>query len=338
MPSVQLFVPALLSDPPAPIPAAAEYAPLRRWLARARYAASARAGFHAALFHAFGLNDEGELPIAAATLRGEGKDPDAHEWMRADPVHLRPERNDLVLIDAARLAVDEDEAAALVASLDRHFATEGMHFLAPTPARWYVKLDTPIAVRTVALDDAAGRGIDPLLPRGRDALLLHRHANEAQMLLHDHPVNAARAQRGVPEINSLWFWGAGHAPAVPVQAATSDLQWWSDDALVAGLAACTGARCRTLPPDAAAWLDQGPTGRHALVLPAAHPSGSTDRMADLLAAWLAPMLAAVSRGRLAEAVLVTVAAGMEVHYALRQPDLLKFWRRTPRLPRPASDA
>jgi len=45
-----------------------------------------------------------------------------------------------------------------------------------------------------------------------------RLQNELQMLLHDHPVNAAREARGELAINGIWFWGAGafRGKAVPM--------------------------------------------------------------------------------------------------------------------------
>jgi hypothetical protein len=33
------------------------------------------------------------------------------------------------------------------------------------------------------------------------------------VLLHQHPLNAQRRERGLPPINSLWFWGGGRLPS-----------------------------------------------------------------------------------------------------------------------------
>ena len=38
--------------------------------------------------------------------------------------------------------------------------------------------------------------------------------NEAQMILHTHPVNAEREARGMPAVNSVWLWGGGTLPAI----------------------------------------------------------------------------------------------------------------------------
>ena len=42
--------------------------------------------------------------------------------LRADPVHLRPDLDAARLFDASHLALTQDEAAAMAAALDRHFA------------------------------------------------------------------------------------------------------------------------------------------------------------------------------------------------------------------------
>ncbi len=56
------------------------------------------------------------------------------------------------------------------------------------------------------------RSINSHLPRGDDALAWHRVMNEAQMIMHAHPVTAAREARGAPPANSIWLWGGGTLP------------------------------------------------------------------------------------------------------------------------------
>ena len=61
--------------------------------------------------------------------------------------------------------------------------------------------------------------------------------NEIQVLLHQHPLNAARRARGLTPVNSLWLWGGGRLPAV----STSKLHGViGDDLLLRALAARAG--------------------------------------------------------------------------------------------------
>jgi len=56
-----------------------------------------------------------------------------------------------------------------------------------------------------------GRNVDAWLPRQPEAKRLRRLQNEVQMLLHRHPVNAAREAAGALAVNSFWLSGCGRA-------------------------------------------------------------------------------------------------------------------------------
>ena len=50
---------------------------------------------------AFRVAPQYDLPLAAASLRGEGVDPGEACWLHADPVHLKVQRDHLILADAS---------------------------------------------------------------------------------------------------------------------------------------------------------------------------------------------------------------------------------------------
>ena len=145
-----------------------------------------------------------DAPIAPISACFDGLGPGC--WLRADPVHLNLQRDQLLL---AGVRVASAEAAALCASLNMHFAGQGIEFLAPHPQRWYLRLSELPRMRTTPLSQALGGDVRGMLPSGEEAAHWHRLSNEIQMLLHAHPVNEARVARGEPVINSLWFWGGG---------------------------------------------------------------------------------------------------------------------------------
>ncbi len=156
-------------------------------------------------------------------------------WLRADPVHLRLQREQVVLLP--NVAVSADEALALCDSLNAHFSGQGMVFFAPHPQRWYVRLDALPEIRTVPLSQAAGRNIHGNLPTGEAARRWHQLFNEIQMLLFAHPLNEAREARGELPVNSVWFWGGGDSQ-VSAQGTYSSVS--SDEKLAAMLAASAG--------------------------------------------------------------------------------------------------
>lgn len=154
------------------------------------------------LFTLPGLPDAPIAPISAA-FDGLA----AGCWLRADPVHLRLQREKMLLLP--HLDISAEEATQICASLNEYFAGQGMQFFAPHPLRWYLRLDQLPDIATVPMSLALGNNVQGLLPKGSDALRWHQVFNEIQMLLYAHPLNALREDQGKLPINSVWLWGAG---------------------------------------------------------------------------------------------------------------------------------
>ena len=152
----------------------------------------------------FGVQDAGDAPVAAISAAFDGLA--AGCWLRADPVNLNLQRDRLLL---AGVRVASEEAAALCASLNTHFAGQGIEFFAPHPQRWYVRLGELPRIRTTPLSQAIGGDVRAALPAGEDASRWHQLSNEIQMLLHAHPLNEIREVHGETIVNSVWFWGGG---------------------------------------------------------------------------------------------------------------------------------
>ena len=152
----------------------------------------------------FGVPFQDEAPIAPISAAFDGLA--AGCWMRADPVNLNLQRDQLMM---SAVQTGSGEAAALSASLNQHFAGQGLEFFAPHPQRWYVRLSELPRIRTTPLSQALGGDVRGVLPGGAEAARWHQLFNEIQMLLHAHPLNEAREARGEPTINSVWFWGGG---------------------------------------------------------------------------------------------------------------------------------
>src|SRR5690606_21148107 len=135
--------------------------------------------------------------------------------------------------------------------------------------------------------------------------------SEAQVVLHNHPWNARRAERGLAPVNSLWFWGGG---ALPDQVTTTSVAVRSDEALLRALATRAG-------------VPVSPVGR-GFDTPAAGDvlvdlRGMPD-MAALASAWLSPALAALHAGQLGS-LRLDFADGAGVVLERRQR--WRFWRR-----------
>lgn len=145
--------------------------------------------------------------IAPLTLQADGVQPGDVYWLRADPVGISMQRDQMVL--QGNLEISEAEAAQLCASLNTHFAADGLRFAAPHPQRWYLQLAQQPDINTHPLSKVVGANMHAHLPFGSAALHWHSVLNEIQMLFYEHAVNEARALCGKPAINAVWLWGGG---------------------------------------------------------------------------------------------------------------------------------
>jgi hypothetical protein len=242
---------------------------------------------------AFELGDA-PFPAGALTLLAGGGDPGDSSWTRADPAHLRVMRDHVAAAPADALTLSQAEADALCEALSLHFVGQ-LEVRACEPRHWCARLpgDAPFG----------------------DALL-----NEAQMLLHAHPVNEAREASGELPVNSLRLWGAGRAPR------SAQSRWQSvtaDDPAVRGAARLAGARHRALPGSAPEWLDRLPEdGRHLALLDATQAP-----LAELEQRWFAPLLGALRAGRIGMVTLHVPDGAEEVSFETIRGDLRRFWRR-----------
>ena len=184
-----------------------------------------------------------DWPVAALTALVDGcADEGSGFRLRADPVHLRADIDDLVLFDASDINLSPDEAEALARTVNDALGPDGPRIDAAHPHRWYVAPDAPARIATNALSRAAGARVSGALPRGPDAARWHRWMNEVQMALRECPVNAERERRGAAPVNSVWVWGAGSLPPAG-DAPAPFVRVWTDDALLRGLARQSGVEC-----------------------------------------------------------------------------------------------
>jgi len=299
---------------------------LETFLARGRATRTAGISLERWLAAAFGL--PGELPLAPYSLLGDGGEPGDHWWMHADPVHLKVHGKRLILADASRFALAEEEVREFVAALNAQFAPEGITFVAPRPLRWYVRMADEPRAHAAPTVEMAGRNIESSLPAGDDGARWRRIANEAQMLLHAHPRNEAREAVGALPVNSVWFWGAGRARRL---VSPYDIAW-GNHPLAAGLAAASTVAARPLPASAAPFLKE-PGGKTPLVVAMLPPTaygdipGWREAATALERAWLAPLLAALEGGALQTLTLHGLGPDYGYTVTLRPGDRFRFWRR-----------
>ena len=250
----------------------------------------------------------------ALTALAAGDEPGDAWWSRIDPVHLVAGNDSLRMAPAT---LDDDDAAALVAYLSQEL---GLPIRRADATHWYARF-TPHDARLHASADALGRSIDDYLPR--DPTLL-RWINEAQMVLHQHPVNQRRADHGEPAINCLWPWGGG---ALTPPAALPFTHVLTARPELVGAARFLGLVADDVPTA----FDDVPRDGAALVeLGALFEAGRTgaveawvDALNACLSRWLEPAVAALDGGELDALVL----HDGQVAHTLRRGMRWRVWRR-----------
>lgn len=284
--------------------------------ARARQESIRQASLEGMLCEQLGIAREHDWPIAAITLAGAGGQAGEDCWLRADPVHVRVERDQLVLEEIHGAELHEIEL--LRDALATHFGEA----FSPQPLRpdaWVVRISGELEIATTPPSLAAGRHINPLLPAGPDALAWRKLLNEAQMLLFSHPVNQAREARGDPPINSVWLWGGGRLPEA---GARKPLLLLSSQPDLRALARHAGAKADRLPQVYPADLPEDTV----IILDAPHRhlrrgdfEAWLQAVQDFEQDWLAPLLASRRPFRLDDPL-----QGLRLNW--RSAYRWKFWR------------
>lgn len=210
---------------------------LGKALARADRLPDGEPGERAQLLRHFDLLPRG-WPMAAITRQRDAGDAVLHQWLRADPAHVRPDLTGARVMAVGELGLSAEDAETLLKPLRPLFGDSGFQLSAPVPSRWYLAL--PLEARLPAFpppEAVLGDDLFTHLPDGPEGRRWRALLNEAQVILHNHPLNAARAAAGKLPVNSLCLWGAGRLPDQVRSAARSVV---STDPELLGLARLAG--------------------------------------------------------------------------------------------------
>lgn len=297
---------------PVPGRMAAAAAPFsHRMLARGD-TVHAAAGETAQLQRNFDILPRG-LPVAALTRELDVGDARHGGWLRADPAHVRADLGAGRLMGCGDVGLTPTESEKLIAALRPMFGDEGFPISAGSATRWYLMLPRETRLPAFATPgEVLGDDIFPHLPEGDAGRRWRRLMSEAQIILHQHPVNAARIARGEAPINSLWIWGGG---SWPDHVRSPHLVVATDDALLHALARAAACEHVAL---AQARFDRIQV-RGALI----DLRGLRD-LAVLERDWIVPALHMLAAGA-CDGVVLDVQDGRRCSYRARHR--WRFWRR-----------
>ena len=259
--------------------------------------------------------DARRYPSATVSALGRGESSACVDWLHAEPIHLAAGLNEVALVPLRReVDLTTHERDSMSAALRDHLASEDLVLSAAGDSGWLIGSRTPFAIDTVVSEYASKNEWNVVLPYGRDAPRIRRLMTELQMLLHEHPVNEARAARGLPAANAVWLWGNG---ALDTQHAKTGADCIGDDDYLRGVCRANEWGAPGTPDSAEAVIDAA-SGREKLVC-LLKPQDRSCFEAN----WLTPLTNAIEHGLVARLELVLD----EWLLTIDRWRLRRFWRR-----------
>jgi len=214
-------------------------------------------------FRQFGVEPDGELPIAALTRASDSsQNPASHQyWLRTDPVSLWADMARVVMTSYGLADLNEFERNEIENTVRLVLQEEGVQLHADHTERWCIALSEPLGFSFTPLADALGRDMSDIMPEQPESLYWRRILNEIQIALHSSPVNIHRRQQGLGEINSVWFWGGGFIPDASRHRVFDTV--YSDNPVSRGLANIND--CRLKDQREASFVDLHDDGQSILI-------------------------------------------------------------------------
>jgi hypothetical protein len=255
------------------------------------------------------------FPLAAFSRQFDVGDAQGSAWLRADPSHMRADMVTARMLASGNLGLSVEECAAIARALKPVFGDAGFEFDTPRRDRWYLR--APLQARLpegADPDQVMGDDLKLHLPEGADGRRWRQLFNEAQIVLHHHPVNGDRARRGAVSVNALWFWGAGVLPPY-VRSGLHALD--SNRPELRALATQAGIDSQALHGDCRERLETLGNGHNLLI------DLDEVRGRSLEEDWLVPCERALASGNLRE-ILLQFAEGERL--LVRRSHRWRFWR------------
>ncbi len=159
----------------------------------------------------------GRSPLEASSIGIALKDTDV--TLRANLVTVSDEENyeDKTMIDYSGGEISTEEAKELVEYLKKFVDTEEYTLYAGISYRHCLVIDNgKLAGDFTPPHDITGQAVKDRLPTSEAGKKLLEIMKKSYNLLKDHPINVQRVKNGKNPANSLWFWGEGTKPALPL--------------------------------------------------------------------------------------------------------------------------
>ncbi len=158
--------------------------------------------------------NSGHAPL---TAMGLGKNPAADEVaLCCDLVTLQPTHDDMVMKDYTGGHLSAEDSGLLINALNEQVIDAPVTFHKGGGHHNLMLIKSPpIQDKLYSPNELIGEGIRQFMPEGDSSRELVFVMNQAQIILHNHPLNKKRVAEKKDPVNSIWFWGNGELPDMP---------------------------------------------------------------------------------------------------------------------------
>lgn len=192
----------------------------------------------------------GRSPLEAVSMGVELSDEDVA--FRCNLVTLSGETNykDKQMVDYSAGEITSEEAQEIIRAVESKLSTEEIHFYPGISYRHLmVWRGGPVNIELTPPHDISGRVVEEYLPKGADGDSLLQIMQKSYSLLQDHPVNKKRMEKGLSLASSVWLWGQGKKPALPLFKDLYQMEGAVISAvdLIMGIGICAGLQVIQVP-------------------------------------------------------------------------------------------
>lgn len=156
----------------------------------------------------------GRSPLEAVSIGVDMKDTDI--VFRCNVVNVTEEEEnyeDKIITDHSADEISTEEARILIEAIEEAFGNEIFKFYPGVSYRHALVWDKgPYDFTLTPPHDILERRIGDYMPKGEGAELIYDMMKKSYEILNNHPVNIARAEKGLKKANSIWIWGEGKKP------------------------------------------------------------------------------------------------------------------------------
>ena len=159
----------------------------------------------------------GRAPLEAASIGVKLNKSDISFRCNLVTLKFDKQRKKAIMEDYSSGHITTEEARVLISEINNEFGTEDIHFYPGVSYRHLMVWSGGSAdVDCTPPHDILDKDIADYLPVGNGEDVLKKMMFESTAILERHPVNKERIKKGMEPANSIWLWGQGKKPALPI--------------------------------------------------------------------------------------------------------------------------